>query len=188
MSKSRPHKAVFLDRDGTIIEDTKFSTDPATLRPLAGALDGLRRLREAGYLLVVVTNQSGVARGTFDEASLQRFHEYMLRWFAERGVAIEAIYYCPHYPEGKLAPFARTCDCRKPAPGMLLKAAKEHGINLAESWMIGDRPADMGAGRAAGCRTIRVGTGDPAPEDHPEPDFYAPDLSTAAQLILGAVG
>ena len=176
-------KAVFLDRDNTVIADMEFSTDRAGLRPLPGALKALRRLQEAGYLLIVATNQSGVARGRFSEESLRGFHEHFLRRFERSGVRLAGIYYCPHYAEGTVAEYSVACDCRKPQPGLLLRAAREHGVDLEQSWMVGDRPADIGAGRAAGCRTIRVGNADWAESD-PRADFETPDLAGAAEIIL----
>lgn len=176
------NKAVFLDRDGTIIVDTNFSVDPARLAPMPGTLEGLRRLQEAGYLLVVITNQSGVARGRFEEPQLVAFHEHMIGWFAARGITLTAIYYCPHYAGGEVAPYAVSCDCRKPAAGMLRRAAEEHRIDLAQSWMIGDRDCDIGVGRAAGCRTIRVHRSD---DGRVTSDFEVADVAQAADLILG---
>jgi D,D-heptose 1,7-bisphosphate phosphatase len=176
-------KAVFLDRDKTVIADMEFSVNRARLRPLPGALKALRRLQEAGYLLIIVTNQSGVARGRFSEESLRRFHEHLLRRFERSGVRCAGIYYCPHYASGKVAEYSIACDCRKPLPGLLLRAADELGVDLKRSWMVGDRPADIGAGRAAGCRTIRVGDAEWAESD-PRADFERPDLARAAETIL----
>jgi histidinol-phosphate phosphatase family protein len=180
-------KAVFLDRDRTVIENMEFSCDPEKLKPLPGTVDGLRRLQQAGYPLVIITNQSGVARGIFDEAQLQEFHEHMLLWFAARGIRIAAVHYCPHYAEGLVPRYAVKCDCRKPQPGMLLRAARELGVDLKQSWMVGDRPADIGAGRTAGCRTIRVGH-EEWTESDPRPDFETPDVAGAAEIILGTIG
>ena len=177
-------KAVFLDRDNTVIADMEFSTNRAKLRPLPGAMGALRRLQEAGYLLIIVTNQSGVARGRFSEERLRRFHEHFLHRFERDTVRLAGIYYCPHYADGKVAEYAIACDCRKPQPGMLLRAARELGVDPKQSWMVGDRPADIGAGRAAGCRTIRVGSAEWSDSD-PRPDFRAPDLAGAAKFILG---
>ena len=178
-------RAVFLDRDETIIEDMEFSVDPARIRLLPGALDAMRRFQEAGYLLIVITNQSGVARGVFDEKGLAVCHEHLREKLREEGVTITDVYYCPHYSEGSVERYAVACDCRKPAPGMLLHAAREHDIDLEQSWMIGDRPADVGAGRAAGCRTIRVLTGPPPEDGEAAPDFTVPDMAAAAEVILG---
>ncbi len=177
-------KAVFLDRDNTIIADMEFSTNRAKLRPLPGAVEALRRLQKAGYVLIVVTNQSGVARGRFSEERLRRFHEHFLHRFERSGVRLAGIYYCPHYAGGKVAEYAIACDCRKPQPGMLLRAARELGVDPKHSWMVGDRPADIGAGRAAGCRTIRVGSAEWGKSD-PRPDFETADLAGAAKIILG---
>ena len=165
-----------------MIYDMEFSVAPEMLRPMPGALDGLRRLQEAGYLLEVITNQSGVARGLFDEAGLKAFHDHMVRWFAGRGVCIAAVYYCPHYENGALEAYAVSCKCRKPEPGMLLQAAQDLGIDLSQSWMIGDRAADIGAGRAAGCRTIRIGHRTEPTEA--ADDAEVQDLSGAADFIL----
>jgi D,D-heptose 1,7-bisphosphate phosphatase len=174
-------KAVFLDRDGTVTVDTVFSVDPAKFEPLPGTVEGLKRLQDAGYLLIVITNQSGVARGHFSEEGLRAFHDHFIARFREVGVAITEVYYCPHHTTGTVARYVKACDCRKPAPGMILRAAREHGIDLAASWMIGDRDCDIGAGRAAGCRTIRIGT---TPEGETKPDFEAGDVAEAAERIL----
>jgi len=182
--QARLKSAAFFDRDSTLIEDMEFSADPRKLKPLPGAMDALRRLQAAGYPLIIVTNQSGVARGIFDEPALRAFHEHMLRWFTERGVRITAIYYCPHYAEGKVPEYSVKCDCRKPEPGMLLRAACEHGLDLKKSWMIGDRPCDVGVGQAAGCRTIRIGRAtDPS---EPKADFEVADLVQAAEIVLAS--
>jgi D,D-heptose 1,7-bisphosphate phosphatase len=178
-------KAVFFDRDNTIIADMEFSTDSAGLRPLPGALEALRRLQDAGWLLIIVTNQSGVARGRFSEEALRGLHEHLLRRFEQGGVRFAGIYFCPHYAGGKVAEYSIACDCRKPAPGLLLRAALELGVDLKQSWMVGDRPADIGAGRAAGCRTVRVGNADWSKSD-PRADFETPDLAGAAEIILGS--
>ena len=177
-------KAVFLDRDATVIVDMEYSADPAGLALLPGALEGLRRLQEAGYLLIIVTNQSGVARGLFSEAQVHAFHERMLALLRRGGIRIAAIHYCPHFIEGKVPEYAVECDCRKPAPGMLLRAAREHAVDLKKSWMLGDRPSDAGAGKAVGCRTIRVGRNPEWADDDIKPDFEAADLVEAAEMIL----
>jgi len=179
-------KAVFLDRDCTVIEDMEFSTDPARIKALPGALEGLRRIQDAGYTLVIITNQSGVARGFFTEAELQTFHDALRAWLDDRGVRIAGIYYCPHYPEGKLPEYSFVCECRKPAPGMILRAAEELGLDLKRSWMVGDRDCDTAAGRKAGCRTILVETAAELQPGNPKPDFRAKDLQAAADVILGA--
>ena len=178
-------KAIFLDRDCTIIEDMEFSVAPEKLRPLPGALEAMRRMRQAGYALVIITNQSGVGRGHFTEEELRGFHRHLVSWMKKHGVEIAGVYYCPHYANGSVKEYALACECRKPGPGMVLRAAKEMKLDLANSWMIGDRPADIGAGKAAGCRTIRVLTGPPPAPGDPAPDFQVPDMISAAKVVLG---
>lgn len=178
-------RAVFLDRDGTLIVNTEYSADPAALAPMPGAFLGLRELQREGFRLIIITNQSGIARGLFSEAALKSFNDLMMQMFAINGVTLDALYYCPHLPDGIVPEFSRVCDCRKPEPGLILRAAKEHRINLGLSWMVGDSPRDTAAGRLAGCRTIRIGS---SGEDEPAADFDAPDLAKAAEIILNATG
>ena len=186
MPEKPARKAVFLDRDCTVIEDMTFSTDPARIRALPGAIEGMLRLQETGYTLVIITNQSGVARGYFTEAELQAFHEALRSWIAERGVRVAGVYYCPHYPEGKLPEYSFVCECRKPAPGMILRAAEELGLDLPRSWMVGDRDCDTAAGRNAGCRTVLVETAPEPQPGNPKPDFRVKDLQAAADVILNS--
>jgi D-glycero-D-manno-heptose 1,7-bisphosphate phosphatase len=162
-------RAVFLDRDGTLIEDPGYLSRPEGVRVLPGASEALRRLRAAGFLLVVVTNQSGIGRGYYSEEDYARVHAATeealgLRFDGER--------HCPHAPESK-------CSCRKPAPGMLHAAARELAIDLGRSFLVGDRESDVGAGIAAGCGAVLLGAG-PAPEGV----LSAADLRAAADLIL----
>ncbi|MFO7898027.1 MAG: HAD family hydrolase [Planctomycetota bacterium] len=146
-------RAVFLDRDGTIIPETGARTADPDVEPLPGAIEAARRLRRAGFLLVVVTNQSGVARGYYTEAELAVMHERLLAKFERAGAPIDDLYYCPHHPdEAAVAEYKRDCDCRKPKPGLLLRAADEHDIALDASYSVGDSPRDVDAARAAGCR------------------------------------
>ena len=151
--------AVFLDRDGTLIEDTHYLVDPRHVRLLPGAVEALRRLRAAGFACVVVTNQSAIARGMLTEDGLRLVHEELARQLAERGVALDATYHCPEAPLGG-DPTAVEHPDRKPGPGMLLRAAADLGLDLGASWMIGDAISDALAGRNAGCRgSILVRTG-----------------------------
>ena len=146
--------AVFLDKDGTLVRDVPYNVDPSRIVLNEGAVDGVRRLHAAGFALVVVSNQSGVARGYFAEADLG------VVWAKLRellGVPF-LVYYCPHHPESD-APYNVECRCRKPEPGMLLEAAKEHRLDLSQSWMIGDILNDVEAGRRAGCRTVLLDNG-----------------------------
>ncbi|RME02095.1 MAG: HAD family hydrolase, partial [Deltaproteobacteria bacterium] len=145
--------ALFLDRDGVLIEDVHFLRTPEAIRILPGVVETLRALQER-YPLVVVTNQSGIARGFFSEGDLLRIHESLLERFRDAGVFLDAIYYCPHLPEGRVAAYAVRCACRKPRPGLLLRAMETWGIDPAASLMIGDSPRDVAAGHAAGVKSI----------------------------------
>ncbi|MCD4825217.1 MAG: HAD family hydrolase [Phycisphaerae bacterium] len=186
-------KAVFLDRDGTIIEDPGYLADPSRVKLLPGVELAIKSLRQAGYKIVVVTNQSGVARGLFSEDDLESIHAEMRRQFAEKGAMLDAIYYCPYHPAGTVMQYARESDLRKPSAGMLLKAAAEMDIDLAGSWMVGDSARDVGAGQRGGCRTIRILT--PAhdvirpaamrkEEDEFHADFDVRNLVDAARMIM----
>lgn len=176
-------RAVFLDKDGTLLENVPYSVDPATMRLLPGVAQGLRLLHAAGYRLIVISNQSGVARGYFPADALAAVEHRLEEMLREWGVCLSGFYYCPHHPEGSVPAYAVACACRKPEPGLVLRAAQDHRIDLAASWFVGDTPADVTAGRRAGCRTVLVG---PAQRLAPDlrPDGMVPDLAAAARLIL----
>jgi len=169
---------VFLDRDGTLVRDTGYPHRPEDYELLPGALAGARALSEAGYALAIATNQSGIGRGRFAPEDLARFQARLAADLAAGGVRLAATLVCPHAPEAG-------CACRKPAPGLLLRARDELGADLAASWMVGDGARDVEAARRAGCRgAVRVGVAAPAP---PGPDPFAleaRDLLEAARRIL----
>lgn len=142
-----PDAAIFLDRDGTLIEDVGYLSECHQVKLLPGAAEAVQAFNRGGWTVIIVTNQSGVARGMFDEARIHEVQAHVQQVLNRNGAFIDAYYFCPHGPDAG-------CACRKPRPGMLLQAAREHGIDLARSWMIGDKPSDVEAGRAAGCRTI----------------------------------
>ncbi len=169
---SRP--AAFLDRDGTLIEDRGFLDDPAGVRVLDTVPDALRLLAQSGYACVVVTNQSGVARGYFDSAAVDAVNAEVGRRLADNGVALDAVYACPHYDAG--------CACRKPAPGMIETAAREHDLDVARSAVVGDRGSDIALAHAVGIPGILVPG--PVAYDGPEPDFRAGTLLAAARWIV----
>lgn len=148
--------AAFLDRDGVINIDAGYTFRTADLRFTRTAAAGIRRLNEAGYLVIVVTNQSGVARGLYSGAEVEAFHAHMQAKLHEQGARIDAFYYCPFHPGGSVAPFAREHEDRKPAPGMLLRAMREWPIDRDASFMIGDKASDMEAAERAGIRGMRV--------------------------------
>ena len=150
MPPARP--ALFLDRDGTLIEDVGYPRDPRRVYLLPGAAGALARLARLGFALVIVSNQSGVGRGLFSRAEAEAVHAEVVRRFAGAGVSFDGAYYCYHAPD-------EGCGCRKPAPGLLLRAAAELGLDLGRSFMVGDKTIDAAAGAAAGCRGLLLGAG-----------------------------
>jgi len=187
-------RAIFLDRDGVVIEDAGLVTRAEEIRLLPGAADALACLKAAGFALVVVTNQAVVARGLLTEAevtALERLLEAQLR--AASGVTLDGFYFCPHHPNATRPEYREVCACRKPRPGLLLRASGELGLDPTQSFMIGDRPTDLLAGQRAGCRTVWVQTGQHGAEPiqtgealdaMPEPDFICDGLPSAAAWIL----
>jgi len=176
--------AVFVDRDDTLIKDSGYMRDPAQIHIYPGVPAALRKLRDDGFAVVIVTNQSGIARGFLTEEELRSVHEALQEQLAERGSAVDAIYYCPYLDgrDAKVEEYRMDSDMRKPRPGMLLKAAADLHLDLDQSWMVGDKASDVEAGRAAGCRTIMIGSG--ADGDVARPDHLVPDFARAADLIL----
>ena len=151
--------AVFLDRDGVVIEDSHYLDDPSRVKLLPGAAETIAALNRAGWTIVVVTNQSGVARGLFSLDSVGAVHDHIATLLLQSFAKIDAFYFCPHHSEADVLEFRAECECRKPKPGLLRCAARELGLELAASWMIGDRVSDLEAGAAAGCRTALVRSG-----------------------------
>lgn len=179
-------RAVFLDKDGTLVEDVPFNVDPSRIRLAVRAGAALRLLASLGYVLFVVSNQSGVARGIFDESALVPVWSRLAELLREEGVTLRQIACCPHHPEGVVLRHAIICNCRKPAPGMLLELAREHGIDLHASWMIGDILDDVEAGRRAGCRTVLIDNGNETRWQISRtrlPDLVATCLYGAAEAI-----
>jgi len=147
--------AAFLDRDGVLNVDNGYVHRPEQLEWIVGAPEAVRLLNEAGYYVIVITNQSGVARGYFDEAAVRQFHAHMQDVLHGHGAHIDAFYYCPHHPEGTVKELAVRCSCRKPNPGMLEQAAREWPIDLGRSFFIGDKDGDMAAAAAFNIRGIK---------------------------------
>ena len=176
--------AVFIDKDGTLIENVPYNVDPDRIALTPGAGPALRALRDAGFALVLVSNQSGVALGRFPAAALRGVEDRLAELLAPHGVSLDAVYYCPHAPAPDGTP---TCVCRKPAPGLFFQAARERRLHLRRSWMIGDILNDVEAGRAAGCRTILLANGGETEwklSPGRTPHFTARTLVEAAQIVL----
>jgi histidinol-phosphate phosphatase family protein len=180
-------RAVFLDKDGTLVEDVPYNVDPEKIRLTAGAAKGLLALHRAGYRLAVVSNQSGVARGYFSESALAGVGRRLSRLLTEVGVPLAGFYYCPHHPAGCVPGYAVVCRCRKPAPGLLVRAARELGVTPRQCWFVGDILDDVEAGRRAGCRTILLDNGHETEwrlTARRRPHHTVADLAEAARVIL----
>jgi D-glycero-D-manno-heptose 1,7-bisphosphate phosphatase len=182
------NKAIFLDRDGTLIEDPGYLSHPEQVNLLDGAAEALIELRAMGYKLVVVSNQSGVARGILSENDLEEIHDRLRQLLAEKGAYLDQIYYCPYHPDGVVSKYRKESEWRKPNPGMLLAAADEMGIDLSQSWSIGDSSRDVEAGLRAGCKTILISRysrkkssyGEPS---DPKPDYKSVNVKEAVNII-----
>ncbi len=193
---SRGVAAAFLDRDGTIIEDPGYLSDPEKIQFIPGAIDALRALQQAGYRLVLVTNQAGVARGLLTETDVQRVNERLMRLLAEAGVHLDGIYYCPHHPDYGPPEYRRECDCRKPKPGMIHRAIRDLGLNPSRSVVIGDHVTDAALAQAfPGMVGIMLRTGHGAEQWQKiqdgtlaKPEHVAGDLTAAAEWFLTLQG
>ena len=194
-SAGMQHRAVFLDRDGVLIEDVHRLTEPSQVKVLPGVPDALARLHRADFRLVVVSNQSVVARGLATEEQVRGVSDFLqARLTDNAGPLLDGWYFCPHHPEAEIAAYRKDCQCRKPRPGLLLRAAAELGLDLTRSFMVGDRIIDVLAGARAGCRTVMLQTGrhlePPGATNEPhdpdiKPDHTCADLAAATKWIIG---
>jgi len=171
-------RAVFLDRDGTLMADVGYPRHPDQVTLLPGAAEGLAACRDAGFRLAIISNQSGVGRGYFGADAVRAVHQRLLDLLAAEGVPIDDAQYCLHAPEDD-------CACRKPSPLMIERSARQLGVDLAASFMVGDKPSDVEAGRRAGCRTILLSPGT-ARSDGSTADFVAGDWEACARIILAS--
>ncbi len=195
-NKNYGSRAIFFDRDGTLNEETGYICDPAQFRLLDVAAEAVRLVNEAGWRAIVVTNQAGIARGLFTEDFLAGIHRRMMNELTEVGARVDAIYYCPHHPEIGEPPYRQVCNCRKPKPGLLTRAAAEFDLNLSKCVLIGDRYGDIAAAQAIGARGVLVLTGHgreefgqgqttgPQHEDHIVADYIAANVLEAVRWIL----
>lgn len=182
------NKAVFLDRDGVITQEPPHyahKLDQLALIPKSG--DAIRLLNEDGFMVVIVSNQAGIAYGYYQEEDAVSFNQALGGKLTEAGAHIDAIYYCPHHPEAKVEKYRVDCDCRKPKPGMLIMAEKELGIDMKSSYMVGDKLTDIEVGKRAGCKTVLVKTGyggETVQNNRIKCDYIADDLHAAVEHIL----
>lgn len=188
MSSPGARRAAFLDRDGVVNRDIGYLFRWEDFEFLPGSLEAMRRLHDAGYALVIVTNQSGIARGYYSEADYQALTARLRDALVAAGCPVAGIYHCPHHPGGRISDYAIECDCRKPQPGMLLQAARELNLDLAASFMVGDKLADAQAGRAAGVGRVYLVRSGHALEDGAEAaaDGVYADLAECVNALLSA--
>jgi histidinol-phosphate phosphatase family protein len=184
---------VFLDRDGTLIEDDGYVCDPSRLREIPGAAEALGRLVRGGYLIAVVSNQAGVARGKFRKEELKAFHRAFIEYFRKRGVVFHGVEYCPHHPEGTVAKYRKVCACRKPATGMAERIMTRLGLPAScRKWVVGDKMSDIEMGKRLDAVTILVATGHGeaarrgCEEGGEGPDAFLPGIREAADWILSS--
>lgn len=181
--------ALFFDKDGTLLDDVAFNADPRQMRFAPGAREALEALAPIDVPMFVVSNQAGVALGHFDASRLDAVRERLAEMFDECGATLSGAYFCPHHPQGSVAPYSVACECRKPAPGLLHRAAHEHAIDLKRSWLVGDILDDIEAGKRAGCRGVLLCNGNETEWRggiFRRPDHLVRDLHEAARLIVGA--
>lgn len=187
-------RAVFLDRDGTIIEDVGYLSSTSELKLIPRAGSAIKSLNEGGFLVIVATNQSGIARGYLTDAELESIHQALRVELAKEGAVVDAIYYCPHYPQDAENPKRKACDCRKPSTKMLEQAALDFKLELGQCYVVGDKLCDIELGSRIGCKTVLVLTGygelvfkeiNQSPGSPMAPTHIATDLANAASWILG---
>jgi D-glycero-D-manno-heptose 1,7-bisphosphate phosphatase len=182
-------RAVFLDRDGTLIEESGYLDRLERLVFFPFSVDAVRLLNRAGFAIVIVSNQAGIARGIVKEAFVEEAHRHIADRFEAGGATIDGFYYCPHYPTGVVEKYRQTCDCRKPQPGLLRRAAKDLDLDLGRSFIVGDRWHDLAAGQAVGARGVLVRTGlghkdETAPDPGTVPAAVVDNVMDAAAWIL----
>ena len=181
------NRAVFIDKDGTLVVDIPYNVDPDLITFTEGALDALRILKSNGYLLIVVSNQAGIAHGYFTKDALDNLKTRLQEMLQSDGISLDGFFFCPHHPSARLPAYAVACNCRKPEPGMILKAAEEYNVDLTHSWMIGDILNDIEAGNRAGCKTILINNGNETEWDfsvNRVPTAIVSNLYRAAQRII----
>jgi D-glycero-D-manno-heptose 1,7-bisphosphate phosphatase len=181
------NRAIFIDKDGTLLTDVPYNVDPEKVSFSPLCMEGLRDLQSEGFMLIIITNQSGIARGYFDVAAFHRLRSHVDTLLREQGIKIHDWFFCPHYPEGKITAYAIDCDCRKPKPGLIKRAARKFNIDLTKSWIIGDILHDIEAGNRAGCRTILINNGNETEWNHTadrKPTHVVSNINEAAEFIL----
>ncbi len=180
-------RAIFLDKDGTVVVNVPYNVNPDLIELMPGVIDGLLQLQAAGFVLILISNQAGLAHGYFTEPQLMAALRRLESILAEPGISLQGFLYCPHHPQGSVAELNCECECRKPSPGLIERAALEHGIDLAESWFIGDILDDVEAGNRAGCKTVLVDSGTETGKPMVGvrcPHFKCSNMSEAVDFVL----
>jgi D-glycero-D-manno-heptose 1,7-bisphosphate phosphatase len=183
-------RAVFFDRDGTINEEVGYIKDLTDLKLIKGAADSINKLRDAGFLVILITNQSGPARGYYSEEWVKSLNNRVQELLIQEGTKLDEMYYCPHLPDGTVPEYTKVCDCRKPEIGLFLQARAKYDIDLNNSFMVGDKATDVEAGHNAGCKSILLKTGygtqvlDGSYQSLPKADYVADDIVDAVEWIL----
>lgn len=183
----KKQKAIFIDKDGTLIVNKPYNVSPDAIELVDGVGKGLKILQDAGYKIIVISNQSGIARGYFKEEDLEPMYEELSKRLKEYGVILDGFFYCPHHPEGTVKKYTTDCFCRKPKSGMLKKAALIHKVDIKNSWMIGDILHDIEAGNRAGAKTILFDSGYETEwklGEHRYPDFIVHEFSDVVDIVL----
>jgi D-glycero-D-manno-heptose 1,7-bisphosphate phosphatase len=183
-------KAIFLDKDGTLIPDVPYNVDPDKISLSPNTINGLLALQQEGFMFLIISNQSGIARGFFDHDALLEVEHKIKCLLHEHGLSLTGFYYCPHHPESDIAAYRVDCSCRKPKPGLILEAGLDHQIDLSQSWLIGDILHDIEAGHRAGCGAILINNGnETAWELNAEriPDAMVQNIDEAAWYILNYI-
>jgi D-glycero-D-manno-heptose 1,7-bisphosphate phosphatase len=157
--KNAMNKAVFIDKDGTLVENIPYNIDPVKVCIYKDVPEALRMLNAKGFKIVVVSNQPGIALGHFKKRDFEKFIHFFYKRFEEQGIKLDGFYYCPHHPDGKVAKYSKECKCRKPKSGMILQAAEDLNIDISKSWMVGDILNDVESGKNAGCNTVLIDNG-----------------------------
>lgn len=180
------NKAMFLDRDGTIVKDTGYLHKLSDLKFIPGSVSALKKLSRSEYKIIIMTNQAGIGRGYYTLEQYKKFTSQLLRIFAGKGIRIDAVYHCPHHPVHGMGIYKKRCSCRKPEIGNIKKAQKRFNLVLKSSWFIGDTTADIKAGKDAGCSTILLKTGYAGKDGNfrIKPDYVRNNLSEAIKMIL----
>jgi D-glycero-D-manno-heptose 1,7-bisphosphate phosphatase len=181
------NKAIFLDKDGTLIENVPYNVDPDKIRLYKDVPAALKLFKQKNFLLIVITNQPGLAYGHFQEEDLKKVEAKIADMFSKFNVTLDGFYYCPHHPCGNIEKYAVECNCRKPKPGMVLQAARKFNVDLSKSWLIGDILHDVEAGKIAGCKTILINNGNETEwmvNKSRLPNYVANDMEEASERIL----